>query len=75
MTLQEHCELLLAFARVLFVNGQSTERIVAAVEQLAKTLGYRVEVIPRWGELQVEVRDQDGRLLSQVANPTGFDMQ
>jgi hypothetical protein len=25
--------------------------------------------------LQVEVRDQDGRLLSQVANPTGFDMQ
>src|SRR5258707_3977857 len=75
MTLQEHCELILAFARVLFVNGQSTERIVAAVEKLAKTLGFRVEVMPRWGELQVEVRGPYGRLLSQVANPTGVDMQ
>src|SRR6266481_5669633 len=75
MTLQEHCELVRAFARVLFVNGQSTERIVAAVEQFAKTLGLRVEVIPRWGELQVEVREQYSRLFSQVANPTGVDMQ
>jgi uncharacterized membrane protein YjjP (DUF1212 family) len=75
MTLQEHCELLLAFGRVLFVNGQSTERIVAAVEKLARTRGFRVEVMPRWGELQVEVRDQYGRLFSQVENPTGVDMQ
>jgi len=75
MTPQKHCELALAFARVLFVNGQSTERIVAAVEQLAKTLGFRVEVMPRWGELQVEVRDRHGRLFSQIANPTGVDMQ
>src|SRR5258708_7972524 len=75
MTLQEHCELVLTFARVLFVNGQSTERIVAAVEQLAKTLGFRVEVMPRWGELQVKVRDQYGRLFSQAANPTGVNMQ
>src|SRR6266852_8566571 len=75
MTPQKHCELALAFARVLLVNGQSTERIVAAVEQLAKTLGFRVEVMPRWGELQVEVRDRHGRLFSQIANPTGVDMQ
>ncbi len=75
MTLQEHCELILAFARVLFVNGQSTERIVAAVEKLAKTLGFRVEVMLRWGELQIEVLDQCGRHCLQVANPTGVDMQ
>src|SRR5260221_3051903 len=75
MTLQEHCQLALAFARVLFVNGQSTERIVAAVEKLAKTLGFRVEVMLRWGELQIEVLDQCGRHCLQVANPTGVDMQ
>jgi uncharacterized membrane protein YjjP (DUF1212 family) len=75
MILQKHCELLLAFAQVLFVNGQSTERIVAAVEKLAGTLGFRVDVMPSWGELQVEVWDQHGRLFSQVANPTGVDMQ
>jgi uncharacterized membrane protein YjjP (DUF1212 family) len=57
MTLQKHFELILAFARVLFVNGQSTERIVAAVEQLAQRLGLQVEVMPRWGELQIQVRD------------------
>jgi uncharacterized membrane protein YjjP (DUF1212 family) len=57
MTLQKHFELILAFARVLFVNGQSTERIVAAVDQLAQRLGLQVEVMPRWGELQIQVRD------------------
>jgi len=31
--------------------------------------------MPRWGELQVKVRNQYGRILSQVANPTGVDMQ
>jgi hypothetical protein len=71
--MQEHCELVLAFVRVLFVNGQSTERIVAAVEQLAKTLGFRVEVMPRWGQLQVKVRDQHGRLFSQIPTPTVID--
>jgi uncharacterized membrane protein YjjP (DUF1212 family) len=74
MNLQGHSELILAFARVLFVNGQSTERVVAAVEQLARTLGSRVEVMPRWGELHVEARDH-GRLFSQVATSSGVDMQ
>jgi hypothetical protein len=55
MKLQKQFQLILALARVLFVNGQSTERFVAAVKQLAKTLGLFVEVMPRWCELQVEV--------------------
>jgi hypothetical protein len=37
MTLQKHFELMLAFARVLFVNGQSTERIVAAAGAVIPT--------------------------------------
>jgi uncharacterized membrane protein YjjP (DUF1212 family) len=74
MTLPEHCELVLRSARVLFVNGQSTEQTVAAAEQLAKTLGMRAELMPRWGQMQLKVEGQDGRLYSEVAAPTGVDM-
>jgi uncharacterized membrane protein YjjP (DUF1212 family) len=74
MTLPEHCELVLRFARVLFVNGQSTEQTVAAAEQLAKTLGVRAEVMPRWGQMQLKVEGQDGWLYSEIAAPTGVDM-
>jgi uncharacterized membrane protein YjjP (DUF1212 family) len=74
MTLQEHCDLVLGFARVLFVNGLSTEQTVAAAERLAKTLGLRAEVMPRWGQLQLKVEGQDGSLYSEAANATGVDM-
>ncbi len=75
MTLPEHCELVLAFARVLFVNGQSTEQTVVAAEQLSKALGFRAEVMPRWGQMQLKVEGHDGRLWSELADPTGVDMQ
>jgi uncharacterized membrane protein YjjP (DUF1212 family) len=74
MTLPEHCELVLRFAQVLFVNGQSTQQTVAAAEQLAKTLGVRAEVMPRWGQMQLKVEGQDGWLYSEIAAPTGVDM-
>jgi uncharacterized membrane protein YjjB (DUF3815 family) len=76
MTLQDHCDLIVAFARVLYVNGQSTEQTVAAAEELARTFGLRAAVMPRWGQLQLEVEAEDRRLVSQVAaDPTGVDMQ
>ena len=75
MTLQQQCDLILGFARVLFVNGYSTEQTVAAAERLARTLGFRAGVMPRWGQLQLEVEGQDGRLYSEPADPTGVDMQ
>jgi uncharacterized membrane protein YjjP (DUF1212 family) len=75
MTLQEHCDLVLGFARVLFANGQSTDKTVAAAERLAKSLGLRATIMPRWGQIQLEVEGQDGRLYSEVAAPTGVDMQ
>ena len=75
MTLQEHCDLVLGFARVLFANGQSTDKTVAAAEQLAKSLGFRATIMPRWGQIQLEIEGQDGRLYSEVAAPTGVDMQ
>jgi hypothetical protein len=35
-------------ARLLFENGQTTERMVAASEQLAEALGVRATLFPSW---------------------------
>jgi uncharacterized membrane protein YjjP (DUF1212 family) len=75
MTLEERSDLVLAFARVLYVNGQSTEQTLASGERFGHTLGLRVTMIPRWGELQLQAQDGDARLTSTVAaDPTGVAM-
>jgi uncharacterized membrane protein YjjP (DUF1212 family) len=76
MALREEGELILAFARVLYVDGQSTKQTTVAAKQLARTLGVNAVVLPRWGELQLEVSDKSGAFSSQgAANPAGVDMQ
>ena len=76
MTLEERSKLVLAFARVLYVNGQATEQTVTAAEQLGGTLGLRAKIMPRWGELQIQSEDQDSRSTSRVAaDPSGVDME
>src|SRR6516165_675447 len=76
MTAREDADLVLPFARLLYVNGQSTEEIIEATEQLAKTVGFSAVVLPRWGELQLDVADKTGDLAWQVAaDPSGIDMQ
>jgi uncharacterized membrane protein YjjP (DUF1212 family) len=75
MTLEERSDLVLAFARVLYVNGQSTDQTLAAGVQLGDTLGLRAKILPRWGELQLQANDKDARLISTVAaDPTGVNM-
>jgi uncharacterized membrane protein YjjP (DUF1212 family) len=75
MTLAQRCNLVLAFARVLYVNGQATEQTVAAAEQLGRMLGLRARVMPRWGELRLQPEDENGRAIAEVAaDPTGVDM-
>ena len=75
MTLEERCNLVLAFARVLYVNGQATDETLDAAERLANTLALRAQVMPRWGELQLQAEDTDARLISEVAaDPAGVDM-
>ena len=75
MTSEERSNLILAAARVLYVNGQATEETVAAAEQLGRALGLCAKVMPRWGELRLQSEDNDGRLIDQVAaDPTGVDM-
>jgi len=75
MTLQERSDLALTFARVLHVNGQSTDETVTAAERLGQALGLRAKIMVRWGELQLQAEDKDVRHISQVmADPTGVDM-
>jgi uncharacterized membrane protein YjjP (DUF1212 family) len=76
MTLQERSDLVLAFARLLYVNGQSTDDTLTAAERLCRNLGLRATIIPRWGELQLHATDGISQLLSvAAASPTGVDME
>ncbi len=75
MTSDERCNLVLAFARTLFVNGQATDQTVAAAERLARAVGLRASVTARWGELMLRSDGKDAAVLSQVtAHPAGVDM-
>jgi uncharacterized membrane protein YjjP (DUF1212 family) len=77
MTLEDRAELVLAAARVQFVNGQSTDQVLASAERLGHALGLCAEIMPRWGELQLKAEDSASgtRLISAVAaDPTGVAM-
>ena len=51
MISDERCNLILTFARTLFVNGQATDQTVAATERLSRALDLRANVMVRWGAL------------------------
>jgi uncharacterized membrane protein YjjP (DUF1212 family) len=75
MTVDERYRLVLGFASILYVNGQATEQTVGAAERLARALGLRATVVPRWGELELLVDNQPGMLTIQVAaDPAGVEM-
>jgi uncharacterized membrane protein YjjP (DUF1212 family) len=75
MAMDERNSLVLAFARVLFINGQATEQTVAAAERLGRRLGLRVKLLPRWGELRLHSVDKSIDVVNQLAaDPTGVDM-
>src|SRR6266446_4506684 len=75
MTLEERSNLVLVFARVLFLNGQATDQTLDAAECLGDTLELRAKLVPRWGELQLQTEDKDAKLISAVeADPAGVNM-
>ena len=75
MTLEERSDVVLAYAGVLYTNGQSTDQTLAAAEQLADTLGMRAKIIPRWGSLQLQAEERGARLTSVVAaDPSNVNM-
>ena len=74
MTSDERCNLVLAFARTLFINGQATDQAVAAAERLGRALGLRANVMARWGELQLQSDSETAPFCQAAADPAGVDM-
>ncbi|HQS08863.1 MAG TPA: threonine/serine exporter family protein, partial [Xanthobacteraceae bacterium] len=67
-----------AAAKLLYANGQTTERTVQNAERFARALGLRVTVFPTWGELVIRMEAPTASGLSRVeaiaAAPAGVDM-
>jgi uncharacterized membrane protein YjjP (DUF1212 family) len=71
----EQANLVLPFAKVLYVNGQATEQTVSAAERLARARGLHATIMPHWGELQLVANDKHGTLIAQAAAyPAGVEM-
>jgi uncharacterized membrane protein YjjP (DUF1212 family) len=67
-------DLMLLAATLLFANGQTTAQSIDAPVRLAGALGYRADLLPRWGELAATI-DSDGTRTQVVsASPLGVDM-
>ena len=75
MTREERSNLILAFARVLYINGESTHQTLGAGERLSNCLGFRATIFPHWGELEVQTEDTEGKFIAAIeAAPSGVDM-
>jgi uncharacterized membrane protein YjjP (DUF1212 family) len=68
-------DMMLRAATLLFANGQTTERTIETTVRLGGAFGFRVDLLPRWGELTATVDDDDGsRAATVAASPLGVDM-
>src|SRR5262245_19855114 len=75
LTREERSNLILSFARVLYVNGESTSQTLRTAERLSNCLGFRATIFPHWGKLEVHTEDTDGKFISAVeAAPAGVNM-
>lgn len=68
-------ELSLQASSLLFVNAETTQQTVAAGKRIANAFEHRATVIPRWGELVVQVEtDQGSRAQLSAVAPVAIDM-
>jgi uncharacterized membrane protein YjjP (DUF1212 family) len=75
MTREEKSNLILAVARTLYINGESTHQTLRAAKRLGDFLGLRASILPRWGELHLKAEDEDGTFISATeADPSGVEM-
>jgi uncharacterized membrane protein YjjP (DUF1212 family) len=76
MTREKRSNLILAFARVLYINGESTDQTLGAAERVGNCLGFHTTILPHWGGLEVQNEDTDGKFISAIeAAPSGVDME
>ena len=75
LSLDPRCRLALKFGGVLFTNGESTESTVAEVARFARALDIDAVLLPRWGELTLQVDGGGAASAYRVeANPAGVNM-
>jgi uncharacterized membrane protein YjjP (DUF1212 family) len=75
LSLEERRDLILAFAQVLYVNGQATDQVLTAAKRLGRIFGVNVNMLLRWGELQLQVEDAHASVTAQIiASPSNVDM-
>ena len=74
-SIAETLALALQGTSVLFANGETTERTIAAGERMAGVHGYRPAVVARWDGLTVRLQGEAGARHDIVpVTPTGIDM-
>jgi uncharacterized membrane protein YjjP (DUF1212 family) len=72
----EVAQVLAAATRLLFTDGETTRRMVLAVQRLGHALGVEVGVSPRWGEVMLRLAGPAGSRLEWIdATPLGVDMR
>src|SRR5229473_4152978 len=71
----EVMELILQATALIFANGETTERTVAAAKEIGDAFGYRTTSFPRWDQLAVRIDGPDGVHHDVLAvEPAGIDM-
>jgi uncharacterized membrane protein YjjP (DUF1212 family) len=72
----EELALISLSATLLFENGESTAKVVSAIDQLSRALGFRATVFPHWGDLTIRIDDGSGSRHEIIAAaPVGVDMR
>jgi uncharacterized membrane protein YjjP (DUF1212 family) len=75
MTREERSNLILAFVRVLYINGESTQKTLDVAERISNSLGLHTTIFFHWGELEVQIESTNGKFVSVIeAAPSGVDM-
>jgi uncharacterized membrane protein YjjP (DUF1212 family) len=68
-------DLILQSGKLLFANGQTTERVVFALRRLAAAHGFQAAIFANWGELTVHLKNGANSYTETIAvEPAGVDM-
>ena len=68
-------DLILQSGKLLFANGQTTERMVFVLRALAAAHGSQAAIFANWGELTVRLKDSVNSYSETIAvEPAGVDM-
>jgi len=68
-------DLMLQAGKLLFVNGQTTERIMVALKELATASGFKAAIFVEWGALRVNLENEFGSHSETISvEPAGVDM-